>query len=325
MTIDSAFNNVTIQLTATGILSPLTENQAAFSMSNQFNTLLAQMTFSYTLGDGVHTLSYLYRGQPQFTGNSTIDGNGFPIFGSMLGFPTFRVNVSEGVLTFFSECDYDLTLVTNLSGATFRISETPLLCTIAEARNEGPINGLVLTDINGVLLTDYQVASLIEICSSRLIAMLRNRVVVCTRIQEEMGYWQRSFFLRRSTPGIWFDGVWTQRPYAFGLFGIFLGGSGSSEWNYKRRTGELQYMLSQNCFSSYEPSSFGNAIKISYVGGYYKIPIAIQAGLYRLMAVTLENNQGIASEKAGTWEIKYKDTPLIDQLREELSEYIVYE
>jgi hypothetical protein len=308
--IDAAFNQVLFNLPVTGIVTSMNENAVAFAAQTQLTIQLQQYGFLFT-------------GQPQFTSNSTIDPNGFPVFSSQLGLALWRVNISENVLTFFSECDYEISLINDSTGILYKISETPLLCTLAEAQNEGPINGLVLTDVNGTPLTNTQIISLIEIASSRLISMLNNRIVMTCRVHEEAGYWQRSFFLRESIPGLWFDGVWAKRPYTFSLFGIFLGGSASVMWNYIRRTGELQYIPSQNAYYSYEPSSFGNEIKISYVGGNYKIPVTVQAALYRLMSAILENNAGISSLQDGSWKVTFKDTPLIDQIRGELSEYVI--
>ena len=72
----------------------------------------------------------------------------------------------EGILTFFSECDYYLTITSEgVSGGTYQISETRrFLCYhVSEAINEGPINGLVLTDINGIPLNTFQITHLIEV------------------------------------------------------------------------------------------------------------------------------------------------------------------
>jgi hypothetical protein len=278
----------------------MTLSQIAINATNQLNTQFNQYTWTF-MGE---TNTLAYTGQPVFTSNQALTPTGFPLFSSQLGCPTFRVNCSAHVITIFNA------------------SETPSLITVNRAMNDGPLTGLTLTDVSGQTLSNTQIAALIEFASAKVVAAINNQICLATYIHEDVGSYQKSFFLR--PPVIYFDGVWSKRPYSFSLYGIFLGGSSSIIWNLNRSSGELAYIPAQNCYYSYEPTSPENEIKISYVAGYYRIPIAVEIGVLNYMVYLLENKADVKSLKAGTWAVEFKDTPIIDRIREDLQQYIIW-
>lgn len=308
-TID-AIQNVVFNMSVTGIVAGDDEVTIANKSLPQLNTQLLQYNFAY-------------QGSPQFTSNSPYN-TGQPIFSSQLASASWRITWSEHVLCFFSEANFLLTPTNNTTGSLIISNDQPILVTATEAQSDGPLAGLVLNDISGTPLSTSQIATLAKIASSKLISILNNRIVIITAIHEDSGYWQRSFFLRDAIPGIYYDGVRVKRPYSVSLFGTLIGDSTSIVWNYNRWTGELNYIPSQNLVNTFEPSAMGNEIKISYVAGWFNIPSAISQAVLRLMTYVLENNGGIKSLKTGTWAVTFKDTPLIDQLREELVTYILW-
>jgi hypothetical protein len=268
------------------------------------------------------TNTLAYTGMPVFTSNQALTPNGFPQFSSQLGCPTFRVNCSAHIITIFSEADYLLTVTDEGTGMIFNVGETPSLLTVERAMNDGPLTGLTLTDVSGQTLTNNQIATLIEFGSARVIQAINNQICLATYIHEDVGTYQKSFFLRK--PVVYFDGVWAKRPYTFSLYGIFLGGSAAIIWNLNRSSGELAYIPSQNCYFDYSPSSPENEIKISYVAGNYKIPVAVEIAVLNYMVYLLENKADVKALKAGTWEVQFKDTPIIDRIREDLQQYIIW-
>lgn len=293
----------------TGITSALTESQAAYLTVTQINTQLAASGYNYT-------------GTPVFsTSSPTL--NGFPQFQSFLPCALFRLNCSEHVVSVFSEADYMLTVTNNTTGCIIITSNVALLSTVEDAKVDGPLTGLVLTDVAGIPLTDYQTAKLIQLASAKMVALLNNNVVICTYIYEDWGNWQTSFFLR-NIPGISYDGVFVKYPGTLLFWGILVGGAPSILWTYNKATGELHFRGSQNCIYTGEPGSANNEIKVSYIAGNYAIPDAIQGGLYRLMASVLENAGNVKSLKNGTWQVTFKDEGLFNELREELGIYIIF-
>lgn len=301
--------NLLQQMVVTGVNlndSPIT---IAFNAQAQLTVQLAQYGIAYT-------------GAPQFTSLGIIDPSGSPNFSSQLGLATFRITQSDHVLCFFSEADFILSVSNDTTGCYQYVSDVPLLGTIAQINTFGPISGLVLETVAGAALSTDQIVYLIELASSKLIQILNNNIVVCTYVHEAIGYWQRSFFLREGIPGIYFDGVRVKPSTSVLMYGILVGNSLSMNWNYKRATGELNYIPSQNLIGAYEPSAMGNEIKISYVAGNFHIPRAILSGLMDLMTAILENRGDISELKTGTWSVKFNNNnPLINQIRDDLANF----
>lgn len=306
-TID-AQTNLLQSLAVTGISLADSPTTIALKSQAQLTTQLSQY-------------GILYSGSPVFTSNGIIDFSNSPNLSSQLGMATFRITQSDGILCFFSEANFILTISNDTTSSNATVSDVPLLATLAQITSDGPIAGLVLETVDGTSLTQAQIISLVEAASAKLISILNNKVVICTYIHEDIGFWQRSFFLREGIPGIYFDGVRVKPSSSIQWFGVLVGASLSLAWNYVRTTGELNYIASQNLVSTYEPSGMGNEIKISYVAGNFHIPKSIIYGVISLMTSILENKGDIAELKTGTWSVKFKDDPLIDRLREELSQY----
>lgn len=307
-TIDAKYNLLQT-MAVTGINLNDSPATIAYNAQAQLTTQLIQYGINFS-------------GNPVFTSLGIIDPSGSPNFSSQLGLATFRITQSDHILCFFSEADYNLTVTNDTTGCFQYVSDVPLLATLAQINAYGPISGLVLETVAGAQLTDDQVAYLIELASGQLITILNNNIVVCTYVHEAIGYWQRSFFLREGIPGIYFDGVRVKPSTSVLMYGVLVGNSLSMNWNYKRATGELNYIPSQNLVGSWEPSAMGNEIKISYVAGNYHIPKAILLGLIELMTAVLENKGDISELKAGTWSVKFNNNnPIVNQIRDDLYLY----
>lgn len=297
----NSVKNAIISLAVTG-LTAVSPAANAFNAINQINTQLSQYGIAYS-------------GSPVFTSNNLLGTQpGDPVFSSQLAAGSFRCHQSDHVISFFSEATFSLDVCSSVPGLIVMSSNDPLLCTIDTAKKYGPLSQF---DMSG--LSDNQIALLIELASTKLTTLLNNAIVVATYVHSEVGYLQRSVFLREGLPGIWYDGIRVKRPYEIYSYPVL---GASLNWNYNKDTGELYYIPSQNIVYSNDPTYWGNEIRFSYVAGNFSIPNEIVFGVITLMQAIAENTSNIESLKTGTWGVKFK-TSVIEELVSSLSGYIL--
>lgn len=286
---------ITLSVTGMTATSPQTNAYVAWQ---QINTQLIQYGLAYT-------------GSPVFTSSTLLDPNQ-PTFSNLLAQGNYRVHQSTHVLSFFSEAPFSLSVCSNTPGLMVVASNNPVLVTLDQAKAYAP---LTQTDLSG--FTDDQINKLMEIASARLVSVLNNNIVVCTYVHSEVGFMQRSIWLREGLPGLYYDGVRVKKPsqiYTFPILGTSL------NWNYNKDTGELNWMLANNIVDLGEPTAMGNEIKVSYVAGNFSIPSDIVFGLVGYAQSILEATGNIASLKTGTWAVKFKASA-DDGLRSSLGGY----
>lgn len=273
--------NVTLQLAVTGLNISDTENTTAYKIWSQINTQLTQYGAQYS---------------------------GSPIFSSQIPYPTFRTFPSSHIVSFFSESQFNITVAASGidPGCILNIDSTPSLATCAQIAPIASINSVLLRDITGTTLTNVNLALAVKIASARLINGLRgNNIVTCGFLHEDKGNYQRSMWLRRGIPGIYFDPIRVKRPYSVSLFGTMVGDSTSVVWNYIKATGELQYIPAQNLINTYEPTFLQNEIKVSYVAGNWVIPPLITYAITTLIGSALQSRAGIRALKTGSFDVQY--------------------
>lgn len=295
-------SNATFTLTATGLPAGATPKSLAASVYTQFTAQL--LASGYTYG-------------------------GVPAFSYQTPAATFRIVLSDHVLSFFSESVFTLSTCGNTVGAIARIGSRPSLLTIPYIRENAGLVGVVLQDITGTDLTDQQLAMLSSVSSARLISLLNNNyIVACTFIHEDTGNWQTDLRLTKGIPGIDFDGV-RVKPIASYIYSIYAGYSPKSVWNYMKDKGRLRYVPAQNLVNTYEPISWGNEIRVSYTAGNTHIPEEIQYALLQILSNGLTNangggSTGVKSLKTGTFEVQYFDKNTLEEIVTTLPTYNLY-
>lgn len=295
-------SNVTFTLVATGIganYPPASQAAMAFA---QFNSQLAAS-------------GLLYGGVPSFSYQTPA--------------ATFRLGLTDHVISFFSESTFNLSSCSNTLGSIVNIGPRPSLLTIPYIRANAGLVGVGLQALDGSDIGDAQLALLSSVMSSRLIAALGNNyIVICTFVLEDTGNWQTDLKLNKGLPGIDFDGV-RVKPIASYIYSIYAGYSPKSTWNYMKDKGRLRYVPAQNLVNTYEPVAWGNEIRCSYTAGNAHIPEDILFALLQLMNSSLANSgggsaAGIKSLKTGTFEVQYFDKKAIDAIVSELVTYNLY-
>lgn len=287
--------NTTIALSVTGVIQGMDPVSIANLANTQFNTQLLQASAVYA---------------------------GSPVFSSQIPNATFRIGQTDHVLSFFSQSLFTITASSNTTGAIVNLGPKPSLVTTGYIRSNAGLAAVPLVDVNGVTLTDTQLAFMSSVMSSQLITLLgMNYIVICTFLLEETGNYQLELDLTGGIPGIWFDGIRVKRPYSVSLYGTLVGDSTSIVWNYITKRGKLRYIPAQNLTNTYEPTFWGNELKVSYVAGNNHIPDAIGYGILRLLGAGLQNRYGIASLKTGSFDVKYFNQQLLDQIVSELYFY----
>lgn len=275
----NASANVNLTLSATGLTAGLTPSQCAYSIITQFNQDLTNYGIQYST--------------PQTTGE--------------IPAALFRLSRTEHVVNFFSECQFDLTIITNDTSAYVEISDKPYLSTLSQFQS---MVGLINF---GASLTDEQYLLLLKTASGLITSYTQNLIVLAGYVQSFNGFYQRSFFLstglpvqsydspRIATPNLGLESTW----YVWTLVCPWM------RWNLTPETGELFYQPNQNLLNYPEPSSLGYQIKISYTAGNWKIPPAVLLALTQIGKAIINDPGSVKEIKTGSFSTTFRDRSAI--------------
>jgi hypothetical protein len=271
--------NLTLTATVTGLSTSDTEITAAEKIRSQMTTILAQNTATYS---GIPTL---------LTDSPSA---------------TFRLTRTDHSICFFSECQFDLTVSSNTTGAIFNIGSSPTLLTNDDARDLGALVGEEFEDSNGTAFSEAQLALLLSVVSAKLIYLIHNPIVASTYRFETWTEWTRGVKLPK-TPLISLDPPVIQSP----IYPMFLMTSETtpetlSLFHIESKTGWLMYKAAQEIFLDYEPFDYNNFFRVSYVAGERKIPDIIKQIIVELVSVTTEEDASGLSLAGGTFKVDTK-------------------
>lgn len=287
----NASANVNLTLSATGLTAGLAPDSCAITAINQLNTQLTQYGIQYSV--------------PQITGE---------IPGAL-----FRLSRTEHIINFFSECQFDLTLDSNDTGASISVTREPLLVTLDKFTTMfGLIKG-------GATLSTDEKLLLIETISGMITAYCNNNFAIAGYVQSWNGFYQRSFFLNLGLPVQSFDPPRLAPPilglgiqwYLWYLVYPWI------RWNLVPETGELFFQPNNNIINSFEPGSLNNQIKISYVAGEWKLPAQLLLCFTQLAKTILNDPMGVASLKTGSFQVQFRNKTPIETALALLDDYVI--
>lgn len=287
----NASANVSLSLAATGLTSGMTPEACAISAISQLNTQITQYGVQYAV--------------PQITGETPA--------------ALFRLARTEHIVNFFSECQFDLTLTENDTGASISVTREPLLVTLDKFTSMfGLIKG-------GATLSTDEKLLLIETISGLITSYCNNNFAIAGYVQSFNGFYQRSFFLNIGLPVQSFDAPRVAAPtvglgfvwYLWYLIYPWL------RWNLVPETGELFFQPNNNILNNFEPSSLNNQIKISYIAGNWKLPAQLLLCFTQLAKSIINDPMGVKSLKTGSFSVQWRDRGSIPAALSLLDDFII--
>lgn len=277
-----ASTNVTLSLTATGILTTDTESQIASKVKTQLDIQLAQYGANFT---------------------------GVPSFGTDSPLATWRTGRTEHVMSLFSECQYSFEVSSNTTGCTYYTSTVPVLVTLEKARSLGIFLDQPFTDSAGTAYTDSVLAEFLALASSEFIAATNNYIVEATFVHTDWGFYTRGVQLKKY-PIVSMDGPRIRRPNILTTIVIDNTTDLSSKYTLDSDNGWVMFRFVQDLLMNYEPFDMNNEIKISYVGGYKQMPLDIQKAVIKLTSA-IQSDADIKSLKAGSFAVQFREDVVV--------------
>ncbi len=277
----NASANVTLTLTATGNTVGMAPDDMAANAVTQFRIELLQYGALY---DGAPVLS---QDPPP---------------------ATWRVLLTDHVITFFSECQFRLKLLENDTGAEIVCSHEPLLTTLVDLTVYSNLMKV------GATLTTEEKILLITTASGLITSYLNNLLVIAGYVKTETGFYQRSFFLNQGLPVQSWDPPRIAPP-GIGIWYNWLYIMAWVRWNMNPETGELFYQPNQNFLNVPEPGSLNYQFKCSYTAGLVNLPAQVLIAMTMIIKAIVNDMGGAKSLKTGSFQITLKErTPIIEAL-----------
>ena len=272
-----ATTNVSLTLTATGLLTTDTEAGVAVKVKDQLATQFIQYDVDYT-------------GQPSF-------GTDPPV-------ASWRAGRTGHVMSLFSECQYRFEITADTTGGTNYLSTIPVLITLAKARSMGAFLEQPFTDSSGTAYSNSQLADFLALGSSEFVSVTNNYIVETTFVHTEWGFYTRGIQLKKY-PIAAMDGPRIRRPNILTTIVIDNTTDLSSKYTLDNDTGWVMFRFVQDLLMNYEPFDMNNEIKVSYIGGYKEIPLDVLKAIVKLTSV-IKSDADIKSLRAGSFAVEFR-------------------
>lgn len=267
--------NVTLTLPVTAGRS-MDEISLANQISNQFTTLLTQACAIY---------------------------QGIPVFSFFPPNANFYVDKTDHVVSFWSQAQYRLQLVSNTTGAAIQISPTPTLLTLAQAKSMAPLVGVDFSDFNENDLTDNQIMELLQIASNQIVNIVNNPIIIANHLLEIIGNMVGSVKLD-SKPVLDYDPPVINRPSVLLPLSLPILQSGYS-YDIVRNKGIFNYRYDSNLINAWDPYDSNNEVRMTYRAGNLNIPRIIQEKVIQVAGISL-NTSSIKSLKGGSASVEFR-------------------
>lgn len=265
--------NITVMATITGITAGASEINTAILIQQQLQSSLPK-----------------YCGAPRFSAEPYA--------------ATFRITRTEHVVCIWSQCQFMFQILSDTSGGTYNLSETPVLMTLAKANAlNGGFSAQNFVTIGGVALTATQSIALIEAVSAEAIGYLYNNVIISTYLGEWNTLDTKSVYTY-PLPGLSIDQPIIRRKNLYEMYSIPQYSQLAYDWI--RHTGQLVFRFNQNYVNAGEPFALDNEVRVTFVAGETYIPVAIQRCILQLMHFGLNQNQFLDDLGGGSFKAKFK-------------------
>lgn len=272
-----AAQNITLTFNVSA-LGSWDEIKLAKSISDQMNTILLQASAAYSQ-------------------------NPYPVFANYPPNATFYVSKTDHIVSFWSQAQYRLQLVSNNTGASIRISSAPTFVTLAKAKSMAPLIGIDFSDFNEEDLSDNQIMELLEMSSNQIVNIINNPLVIANYLLEKRGTMTGSIRLK-SKPVLDFDAPYVIRPNVILPLALPILLTG---WTYEivRDKGLFTYRYSSDLIQAWDPFEINNEVKMTYRAGQLNIPKIVMEKVLEISGLAL-NNTNIKSLKGGSASVEFR-------------------
>ena len=275
LTTFNASTNIALTMSVTGLLSSDTEEDIATSINEQFTSQL---------------IPYAYNGQALFSDQSFV--------------AQFRMSQTEHVASIWSQCGYELKLISNDTGSIIKVNTNPILMTVSEAQEQAAVQGFQFTAPDGSPFTDNQISDILLKASVQVTAFLRCKVAITTYLNTWRGKDNKSVFTT-PTPGIKRDSLMVRRKAYINLYTNPTYLTYALFWD--RETGELNYRPTSEVVNTKGPFDLDNEVQMTITAGYYQIPSEVLWVLTSLAELNMLGIQSVKTLKGGSGSIEFRE------------------
>lgn len=271
--------NISVTPIVTGIVEGMQEIDIALNIQTQLQTLF--------LASGMQ-----YNGAPRFSAEPYA--------------ATFRLTRTGHIDCFWSQAQFRLQIISDTTGALYKLSSAPCLITLARATElYGATNGGTgtFTAMSGVTLNSLQIIDAIEETSAELCAYLRNNIAISSYLGEWRTDGMKSVYTSPS-PGLSIDQPLIRRKNLYEMYSIPQ--YSPLAYNWVRHTGELTFRFNQSYVNAGEPFELDNEVRVSFVAGEFVIPAVIEKCVNQLISLGLRVSSGVEEMGGGTFRVKLR-------------------
>lgn len=229
--------------------------------------------------------------------------SGLPAFSSQMPQATFYLGQTDHIVSVWSQATFQITEISNATGAAIQISSSPTFVTLAQGQDLGPLLGLDYTDANETPLTDTQIMTVLQLASDQIVRLTNNDLVIACYLHEYIGSMQGTILLRQS-PIVNYDKPAVLPPIlvSTGLYYVY---NYYSSFQVDRKLRLLNYRFGSNLMNAGDPFDTNNEVKVTYRAGYMNIPRIVQEKTLLIVALML-NDPNIKSLKGGSFAVEFR-------------------
>lgn len=244
---------------------------------------------------------------------------GLPVFSDQAPYATFVLARTDHVVSFWSQAEFRLQVVSNAAGAEIQISSAPTFLTLSMASAMAPLVGVEFTDFNEVSLTESQIMLLLQMASDQIARLLNNNIVMSNYLHEHVGNMQGSMSLSKGPINTW-DVPYIRRPYVILITAIPLGQTALS-YTVLRKLKIVNYRFDNELIDTTDPFEMNNEIRMTYRAGLMNIPKIIQEKVLQISSLLLSDNN-IKTLKGGSFAVEFRlPTEVLASIAVELRSY----
>lgn len=194
---------------------------------------------------------------------------GTPQFSDQAPLATWMPTLSDHVVCIWSECQFRMTVTTNL--CRFVQDTSPVLMTIAYAKSVGFVFREFFKLADGSVMDDDSLVYTLGIISAYACDFLNNYIVMTTYKHHEICKGGESIQVGKRPIYTW-DDPQIRRPYAAQIITATVLQVVRNSFMMVNETGKLGYRFAQNLVWNIEPFAKNNELIMTYVAGNFVIP-----------------------------------------------------
>ena len=273
----NAVPNVGLVLTATGLVSGMTEDQVAHTINQQASAQIA--------GAGVYFNGYL----PTFIVNPVT--------------AMWAVAQTDHVMSVYCPASFSMTEASNTTGAKIRIGTSPILATVNEALTYSPLLNSVYSTCGGALNTD-QLIDLLDMASADTVSILGNTIVTDYYVFQFTTQQTNSIRLP-AYPVQYYYPPFMVRPVIYPLASPQSSFALQSLFTVNSGDGWMTYRFAQDMLFNYEPYDWNNMFIMAFISGFYHIPREIITCIIQYAYLLQTSYSNIKEISDGVTKISY--------------------